>query len=117
MLSGWSLVRRGLTSYEKGRSTGFEPATFGTTIQRSSQLSYDRHREETDKMLGKRGCFRQSKDRFGALFLHPQFRHGSHHEFVKQRNSERYVSVRRTVDHSLFDQAGSHRAKARRLDF
>lgn len=26
-----------------GRSTGFEPATFGTTIQRSNQLSYDRH--------------------------------------------------------------------------
>ena len=28
---------------KKGRSTGFEPATFGTTIQRSNQLSYDRH--------------------------------------------------------------------------
>jgi hypothetical protein len=28
---------------KKGRSTGLEPATFGTTIQRSSQLSYDRH--------------------------------------------------------------------------
>ena len=25
-----------------GRSTGLEPATFGTTIQRSNQLSYDR---------------------------------------------------------------------------
>lgn len=28
-----------------GRSTGLEPATFGTTIQRSNQLSYDRHKE------------------------------------------------------------------------
>ena len=28
---------------QSGRSTGLEPATFGTTIQRSSQLSYDRH--------------------------------------------------------------------------
>lgn len=28
---------------QDGRSTGFEPATFGTTIQRSNQLSYDRH--------------------------------------------------------------------------
>jgi hypothetical protein len=27
-----------------GRSTGLEPATFGSTIQRSNQLSYDRHR-------------------------------------------------------------------------
>src|SRR5262249_3383362 len=27
-----------------GRSTGLEPATFGTTIQRSNQLSYDRQR-------------------------------------------------------------------------
>ena len=25
-----------------GRATGFEPATFGTTIQRSNQLSYAR---------------------------------------------------------------------------
>lgn len=28
---------------QRGRSTGLEPATFGTTIQRSNQLSYDRH--------------------------------------------------------------------------
>ena len=26
-----------------GRSTGFEPATSGTTNRRSNQLSYDRH--------------------------------------------------------------------------
>ena len=30
---------------KKGRPTGLEPATFGTTIQRSSQLSYDRHED------------------------------------------------------------------------
>ena len=29
-----------------GRSTGLEPATFGTTNQRSNQLSYDRHEAE-----------------------------------------------------------------------
>ena len=29
----------------QGRSTGLEPATFGTTIQRSNQLSYDRHKK------------------------------------------------------------------------
>ena len=28
-----------------GRMTGFEPATFGTTNQRSNQLSYIRHTE------------------------------------------------------------------------
>jgi hypothetical protein len=29
---------------KSGRSTGLEPATFGSTIQCSNQLSYDRHR-------------------------------------------------------------------------
>lgn len=31
---------------EDGRPTGLEPATFGTTIQRSNQLSYGRHTEK-----------------------------------------------------------------------
>jgi hypothetical protein len=31
---------------DKGRSTGLEPATCGTTIHRSNQLSYDRHEKE-----------------------------------------------------------------------
>ncbi len=30
---------------EEGRSTGLEPATSGSTIQCSNQLSYDRHKE------------------------------------------------------------------------
>ncbi len=30
---------------QDGRSTGLEPATFGITIQRSNQLSYDRHKD------------------------------------------------------------------------
>jgi hypothetical protein len=29
---------------KSGRSTGIEPATFGSTIQCSNQLSYDRHK-------------------------------------------------------------------------
>jgi hypothetical protein len=30
-----------------GRPTGLEPATTGSTIRCSNQLSYDRHRKET----------------------------------------------------------------------
>ena len=33
-----------LYAKEIGRSTGLEPATFGSTIQRSNQLSYDRRK-------------------------------------------------------------------------
>jgi hypothetical protein len=37
---------------EKGRTTGLEPATFGTTIQRSNQLSYDRHKKVSRIIYG-----------------------------------------------------------------
>ncbi len=32
-----------------GRSTGLEPATLGSTILRSNQLSYDRHKAHYDE--------------------------------------------------------------------
>jgi hypothetical protein len=35
---------RSRASRKDGRTTGLEPATFGSTIQRSNQLSYDRHK-------------------------------------------------------------------------
>ncbi len=37
-----------------GRSTGFEPATSGTTNRRSNQLSYDRHTSLPEHNLA--GC-------------------------------------------------------------
>lgn len=43
-----------------GRLTGFEPATFGTTIQRSNQLSYNRHKFE-GHILSQRGPFCQER--------------------------------------------------------
>ncbi len=36
---------------EEGRSTGLEPATFGSTIQCSNQLSYDRHKKALQSIL------------------------------------------------------------------
>lgn len=39
---------------KRGRSTGLEPATSGTTIQCSNQLSYDRHKIEPESLLEER---------------------------------------------------------------
>jgi type II secretory pathway component GspD/PulD (secretin) len=50
-----------------GRSTGLEPATSGTTIQCSNQLSYDRHRITMQKHLRKFGLY--------SLFLFSSFLH------------------------------------------
>src|SRR4051812_28821867 len=43
----------------KGRTTGFEPATYGTTIHRSNQLSYDRHKRKSNLMIN--SFFRQEQ--------------------------------------------------------
>ena len=40
-------VREWRKAWKLGRSTGFEPATSGTTNRRSNQLSYDRHKPGT----------------------------------------------------------------------
>ena len=67
-----------------GRSTGFEPATSGTTNRRSNQLSYDRHTPpERCRESGTytRAAGRQPALRNGACLLHNEADMGSEKAF------------------------------------
>ena len=51
--------------------TGFEPATSGSTIRRSNQLSYTHHGGDDDPVIGRRGILAKWKEVPQLVSAHP----------------------------------------------